>query len=238
MRTKQTKTTSKRTEPSKSKKPFKSTVKPTQEVAPSDQKAHLWEIKSPCAEPTGQWPKGVSSCNDGSWRKTITWLLTKVKDFISKRKGGCVLDIPPGNCVKFGAQVHLSEAFALRLVAEKTTIPVPRVLSAFIKDGSTYIVMEKINGITLEDAWGKMPDAERRLVMAELKDYFEQLRKIPHPRPGTICTAAADDHALYDLRIFHGDRGFGPFRARRTSIYSFGTVIRAGNQLERTTWRL
>jgi hypothetical protein len=79
--------------------------------------------------------------------------MTTFKDYISRRKGGCVLDIPVRNYVKFGKQVHLSEAFALKLVADKTTVPVLKVISAFVKIDITYIVMERIEGVALEEAW-------------------------------------------------------------------------------------
>ena len=69
--------------------------------------------------------------------------------------------------------------------------------------------MERIEGEQIGKSWDKRPAKEREKLLRELKGYFEQLRNIPHPRPGTIM--GADMQSLYDHRIWKGKLGFGPF---------------------------
>lgn len=54
----------------------------------------------------------------------------------------------------------------------------------------------------------------------------EQPRKIPHPRPGTICTAAADDHPIFPFRAPNTYRqpGAGPFQNED----DFNLLLRSG----------
>lgn len=65
---------------------------------------------------------------------------------------------------KWGAQRLRNEAAALKLVAQRTTIPVPRVIACDIDEkGSTYLEVEYIDGITadhIEDEC-RMPDSEK-----------------------------------------------------------------------------
>jgi len=112
--------------------------------------------------------------------------------------------------IKYGVGVYLSEAAALRMVAENTSIPVPKVYTAFQRHDVTYILMEFIEGEPIGKGWEERPMAERESFLRELRGYFEQLRTIPHPRTGSIM--AADMQSLYDHRIWQGELGFGPFR--------------------------
>jgi aminoglycoside phosphotransferase len=120
-----------------------------------------------------------------------------------------VLFLSKNICVKYSNTVQLSEAAALRLVAEKTTIPVPKVYCAFQNKGITYIVMQRIDGEPIGKNWEAKPESERESLLEQLKGYFDQLRAIPHPRPATI--AAADMGSLYDYRLPNGSPGYGPF---------------------------
>lgn len=169
------------------------------------------EVEKTGREATGQWPKGLSSYNASWWCKTTTWVIAQVKGFCRDQERSCFVELPGKKLVKFGKRVHLSEAFALLLVAQKTTVPVPKVCQAFTKCGTTYIVMEKIDGIGMDQVWDKMSDADKDRAVEDLKGYYQQLRSIPHPRPGTICTAAADDHPLFGYRTPHWEHGAGPF---------------------------
>jgi aminoglycoside phosphotransferase len=125
-------------------------------------------------------------------------------------------------CIKYGTGVQLAEAAALRLVAEKTSVPVPKVHCAFRKGKLTYIVMEKIEGEEIGKDWATRPANERESLLRELKEYFEQLRNIQHPQPGTIT--AADGQSLYDHRVLNGNLGFGPFLTEK----DFNLFLRDG----------
>lgn len=49
-------------------------------------------------------------------------------------------------CIKIYPFKNLGEAHAMQFVAQHTSIPVPKVLCAFIHKGVTYIVMSRIEG--------------------------------------------------------------------------------------------
>jgi len=53
---------------------------------------------------------------------------------------------------------------------------------------------------------------------------FDELRKIPHPKPGTICAASLDKLAIYDHRLLCGSFGIGPFEKEA----DFNFVLRGG----------
>ncbi|KAF8854049.1 kinase-like protein, partial [Acephala macrosclerotiorum] len=128
--------------------------------------------------------------------------------------------------VKFGTTVQLSEAAALRYVSENSLIPVPQVYCAFRKDGVTYILMTRIDGEEIGLNWAKRSDGEKEQLVTQLKNIFEELRSMPHPRPGVI--AAADMQALYDPRTWKGRLGFGPFANER----DFTKFLRCGVHAE------
>jgi fructosamine-3-kinase len=47
-------------------------------------------------------------------------------------------------CIKVTPMARLSEANAMRFVAQHTSVPVPKVYCAFVHKGSTYLVMSKV----------------------------------------------------------------------------------------------
>ena len=59
---------------------------------------------------------------------------------------GTVLFVSSKLCIKFGPLRHLPEASTMQFLAQKTSIPVPKIYCAFTRKGWTYIVMEQIHG--------------------------------------------------------------------------------------------
>ena len=96
------------------------------------------------AQPTGVWPKASPSYNDTpGWRKVIqqakqglTLKRISIRQKLGQsRKNDSVMELECGRCgrcVKFRNRVHLCEAAAMRLVAEKISIPVPKVYSVHL----------------------------------------------------------------------------------------------------------
>lgn len=199
--------------------------KPSQSESPASAKTAPPKVPRLGSEATGQWPKGLASYNDGWFRRYGTCILAKLKSFCMEQSDSYVVNILGNKSIKFGKGVHLSEAFALQLVAEKTSVPVPKLDCGFKKGDITYIAMERISGATdMDKLWEKMSKADQQRIVTELKDYFEQLRQIPHPRPGTICTAAADDQPAYGFRTPHAEHGAGPFQNEE----DFNSFLRSG----------
>lgn len=98
--------------------------------------------------------------------------------------------ISPSVLVKYGSHASLIEAKTMLFVAERTSIPVPKLLAAYaygpldrdIRDfGSvydTYIFMDFIEGEDLEKAWGNLDSTEKQLLSMDLKKYMTELRSL------------------------------------------------------------
>ncbi|KAJ5384283.1 hypothetical protein N7517_002194 [Penicillium concentricum] len=69
----------------------------------------------------------------------------------------------------------------MRYIAENTTIPIPHVHETQIHDGGVEsILMDYIEGQTLQDAWSSMIPSQRMSVAQELHGYIQQLRGLKH----------------------------------------------------------
>ncbi|KAK3711877.1 hypothetical protein LTR37_009395 [Vermiconidia calcicola] len=81
--------------------------------------------------------------------------------------------------MKTGEAVRMSEATAMRLVAERTSMPVPKVRDAYVQaDGRGVIFMDYIEGETLDKPWERYGPEGKQLVVAELQRYLAELRAI------------------------------------------------------------
>lgn len=73
-------------------------------------------------------------------------------DLFPSKIGARILHLPDTNQIlKAGSKVKLSEAEAMRLIARQTSIPVPRVQDAYVKDEIGYIFMSREKGKRLAD---------------------------------------------------------------------------------------
>ncbi|BDD57374.1 hypothetical protein MAP00_002739, partial [Monascus purpureus] len=65
--------------------------------------------------------------------------------------------------VKFGKGVSISEADNMQFISTNTKVPVPKVFDAFTdaETNMTYIVMEFIQGVTLQTLWPTLTVKER-----------------------------------------------------------------------------
>lgn len=95
--------------------------------------------------------------------------------------------------VKFGHGVRLAEAEALHLASTRTTIAVPRLLSAYILDGVGYIIMSYEAGESLEQYWDRTSLAEHNRVLDSLQDYVKQMREITGDFIGALDRSSCRD---------------------------------------------
>lgn len=84
-------------------------------------------------------------------------------------------------CIKNRADEDLSEAFALRLVSEKTSIPVPKVYFAFAHRGSTYIVMQHLRGQMAVRDWHGRSNESKTKILNQLHSIVTELRSVAPP---------------------------------------------------------
>lgn len=129
--------------------------------------------------------------------------------------------------VKTGSDVRLAEAATMRFIAENTSIPVPKVLSAFVRKGAAYIVMEKIQGQELAKLWYHLSDQTRASLLGQLRDMVEELRALRPPSQFAVgsCTGGS----LQDFRQSRAPPPvrFGPFK----TIQDFHSWLRDGLKL-------
>ncbi|KAI4945583.1 hypothetical protein J4E91_007926 [Alternaria rosae] len=105
--------------------------------------------------------------------------------------GGMLAKMSPTMVVKWGNHASLIEAKNMLYVAERTSIPVPKLYAAYAygpldRDlgdyGSvydTYIFMEFIEGEDLRKSWGKYSAAEKQTISTDLKKHMTELRSLP-----------------------------------------------------------
>lgn len=73
----------------------------------------------------------------------------------------------------------------MRYIAEKTTIPIPHVQEIQIHDSDVKsILMNYIEGRTLQNAWSSMIPSQKMSVAQELHGYIKQLRGLKHEHRG------------------------------------------------------
>lgn len=126
--------------------------------------------------------------------------------------------------VKTGSDVRLAEAATMRFIAENTSIPVPKVLSAFVRNGAAYIVMERIQGQELAKLWHRLSDQTRASLLDQLRQMVDELRALQPPSEFAVgsCTGGS----LQDFRQSRAPPPvrFGPFR----TIQDFHSWLRDG----------
>lgn len=75
---------------------------------------------------------------------------------------------------RFGNERVLNEASAMRFIVENTDIPVPKLYGRFEDDGAVYLVMEYIEGVTMNTLTAEL----RQVVESEVEHHLETLRAL------------------------------------------------------------
>lgn len=94
-----------------------------------------------------------------------------------------ILIMTDGRILKYGRKVHLHEACSLQFIRKRTSIPVPVVQLAFEARGITFIVMEKVEGESLDALLEKDSDDDAlyESIAKELVGYMQQIQNIVPP---------------------------------------------------------
>lgn len=159
--------------------------------------------------------------NNTTTRRVITLLALRVATTCFRRKGS-VVQLSEHFIVKKGLSVHLTEATTMRFVAEHTSLPVPRVYCSFVHKNRAYIVMERIKGKTIAEAWPELSTESRRRVLKQLKDMVDELRSVKPTSPARVESCA--NGSLRGSRIAHCIPRMGPFE----TIQEFHLWLRKG----------
>ncbi|KAI0528277.1 kinase-like domain-containing protein [Xylaria bambusicola] len=147
--------------------------------------------------------------NNTFFRRFLTRLALHTTARFYTEDGLCV-PISKHKIVKTGRRIHLTEGATMKYLAKNTTIPVPKVYCSFLHKKRAYIVMERIQGDELPQAWKSMSKESLEDVFAQLKAMIQELRSLTPP-PGTGVESCVGG-SLYDSRISRGTPRFGPFK--------------------------
>ncbi|KAI1743511.1 kinase-like protein [Xylaria scruposa] len=96
------------------------------------------------------------------------------------------------------------EAEAIEFVRKNTSLPVPAVFEIGPATGLSSLIMEKMPGRQLGEAWPNMSDAARSHTISRLKQHLAQLHDLRPPSPspdwiGSCSRGTAYDHRLTNL---------------------------------------
>ena len=163
--------------------------------------------------------------NDTALRRFLTKLALRTTARLYRADGWCSR-ITPNIIVKRGPFVDLVEAATMQYVAERKSIPVPKVYCAFPPDGRVSIVMERLRGEPITVAFEAMDEPGRSRLLCELKGYLDEMRRLPAPEGAGVQSCVAT--SLYDSRISKPEPRFGPFK----TIEEFHLWLRDGLQME------
>ncbi|KAB8203915.1 kinase-like domain-containing protein [Aspergillus parasiticus] len=139
--------------------------------------------------------------------------LKDTEDLLPDRMDACLAWADTDMLVKFGHGVHLAEAEALHLVSKRTTIAAPKLLSAYILDGTGYIIISYEHGTPFEQYWDNASETEHQRILAQLTDYVQQMRAIEGSFIGGL------DHSPCRDGVFEGGYGdhtkysYGPYES-------------------------
>ncbi|CAG8104885.1 unnamed protein product [Penicillium nalgiovense] len=100
----------------------------------------------------------------------------------SQRK---IIRVAKDRLLKYGPSQDIEvEAENMRYVSENTTIPIPHVHETRNHDGGLKsILMDYIEGQTLQDAWSNMIPSQKMSIAEELRGYIRQLQGLKHDHP-------------------------------------------------------
>ncbi|KAH0839355.1 hypothetical protein J3R83DRAFT_38 [Lanmaoa asiatica] len=99
---------------------------------------------------------------------------------------GAVLFLKMKYASSTGLGSKYSEASTLQFTAKYTSIPVPKVHCAFVRNGCAYIVMERINGDKLSRGWLSRSAESKAKILAQLKKMVDEMRGLAAPNPVSL----------------------------------------------------
>ncbi|THW68558.1 kinase-like protein, partial [Aureobasidium pullulans] len=110
------------------------------------------------------------------------------QDIIKENMTSKVVGVGRQFVVKYGRGLDLIEGQNAIWVATHTGIRVPKIYALYedSEDEIKYIIMERLPGTTLEEAWPSISHAQKEIVCVKLRDIMQELRALPSP--GGYCS--------------------------------------------------
>ncbi|KAK6065384.1 hypothetical protein SCUP234_12587 [Seiridium cupressi] len=103
-----------------------------------------------------------------------------------------------------------AEVAAMRLVRERTSIPVPRTLKSFKQPECdvSVIFMEYVDGDPLDQAWDTFNQDQKQHIIAQLRCYLDELRQIKGEFIGSV-----DGSVCCDQIFANRAHDYGPYES-------------------------
>ncbi|KAK3350221.1 kinase-like domain-containing protein [Lasiosphaeria hispida] len=113
----------------------------------------------------------------------IASILASTRFFPSYQVGSKVVHFNQYYVVKYGTRVRLQEGENMLFVRQATNIRVPTVYALFYDEKTSYnfIIQEYIPGRNLLPHWETLDESGKEAIVAQLRQYFDQLRSLPSP---------------------------------------------------------
>ena len=80
--------------------------------------------------------------------------------------------------VKYGPSVSLAEAEAMDFISSHTSIKCPKVVGAYVLNGTCHIMMSYEQGRLLPEFWKHASDKDKETVIEQLQRYLREMRSI------------------------------------------------------------
>jgi hypothetical protein len=149
-------------------------------------------------------------------------------DLTAELKGGSkILQVSEHTILKVGWRVHMGEAEALVLLAERSQIPVPEVLSAYTINDIGFILMTKIDGQTLGSCMDSMSPEELSAISRQLKAYILEWRAFSSSFLGSVSGGPCQDIIFQHPWDYRSTRKYGPFDSFEQCKHGIVEALRA-----------
>jgi len=129
----------------------------------------------------------------------------------NKRECRHIRQIDEDTLVKFGSNITLAEAEAMRFISTHTSIKTPKVIGAYILEDNGYIIMSYERGKLLPQFWEDSTTEEKEKVIEQLRRYMSEMRAIKGEYVGGFnrnACIAAEFQWDYDHKANHQ---YGPY---------------------------
>ncbi|KAF9043050.1 kinase-like domain-containing protein [Panaeolus papilionaceus] len=136
-------------------------------------------------------------------------------------------------------QTRFTEANTMKFVQENTSIPTPMLLDAWSDDHGTYMLMQWIEGETLQNRWETLSAKDKLRIATQIRGYVDQLRAFERPLVEASRIGPIDGSQLWDENVhvdpqgpFSSEKEFNDFMLSRLSWFLDGPTAASSQNLE------
>jgi hypothetical protein len=116
--------------------------------------------------------------------------------------------------MKYNGRTRVAEADALRYLAANTNVPVPNCYGSGDLPNShkKYVIMDFIEGVTLEKLWPDLSAADKDEIVRQLHKHVTEYRNLPPPNYLGAVVKGPLPHAFFRMLNGEDPTFAGPFR--------------------------